>query len=142
VTILYDEPRLLLVPLDHRLAGKESVSLDDIAGEPIPKMPDPVWNAYWRIDPRPDGTPAPDGPLVGAIEDKNELIAAGQAVAIIPGGVPGGSIRPDLTTIPLHGVAPSHVILATRAADRSRLVAAFRRSAQHCLTGAGAETKA
>ncbi|HTU04611.1 MAG TPA: LysR family transcriptional regulator, partial [Trebonia sp.] len=31
VTILYDEPRLLLVPLDHRLAGKESVTLDDIA---------------------------------------------------------------------------------------------------------------
>jgi hypothetical protein len=56
--------------------------------------------------------------------------------------VPGGIIRPDLTTIPLHGVAPSHVILATRAADRSRLVAAFHRSAQDCLTGPGAETKA
>jgi DNA-binding transcriptional LysR family regulator len=77
VTILYDESRLLMVPADHRLAGKESVTLDDIADEPIPKMPDPAWNAYWRIDPRPDGTPAPDGPLVAAIEDKNELVAAG-----------------------------------------------------------------
>jgi DNA-binding transcriptional LysR family regulator len=134
VTILYDEPRMLLVPLDHRLAGKESVTLDDIAGEPIPRMPDPAWNAYWRIDPRPDGSPAPDGPLVGAIEDKNELIAAGQAVAIIPGGLPAGAIRPDLTTIPLHGVEPSHVVLATRAGDRSRLVAAFRKAAQDCLT--------
>jgi DNA-binding transcriptional LysR family regulator len=139
VTILYDEPRLLLVPVDHRLAGKESVTLDDIAGEPIPKMPDPVWNAYWRIDPRPDGTPAPDGPLVTAIEDKNELIAAGQAVAIVPGGIYGNNIRPDLTTIPLHGVAPSHVILATRAADKSRLVAAFRRSALDSLTGPSGE---
>jgi DNA-binding transcriptional LysR family regulator len=134
VTILYDEPRLLLVPVDHRLAGKESVTLDDIAGEPIPRLPDPVWNAYWRIDPRPDGSPAPDGPLVEAYEDKTELIAAGQAVAIIPGGIPAGSLRPDLTTIPLHGVEPSHVILATRAADRSRLVAAFRKSAHDCLT--------
>ena len=137
VTILYDEPRMLLVPLDHRLAGKESVTLDDIAGEPIPKMPDPVWNAYWRIDPRPDGSPAPDGPLVEALEDKTELIAAGLAVAIIPGGIPGGHFRPDLTTIPLHDVAPSHVVLATRAADRGRLVAAFRKSAQDCLTGPG-----
>jgi DNA-binding transcriptional LysR family regulator len=135
VTILYDEPRLLLVPLDHRLAGKESVTLDDIAGEPIPRMPDPAWNAYWRIDPRPDGSPAPDGPLVAAIEDKNELIAAGQAVAIIPGGLPAGTIRPDLTTIPLHGVEASHVVLATRAGDRSRLVAAFRKAAQDSLTG-------
>ena len=30
-----------------------------------------------------------------------------------------------------------HVVLATRAADRSRLVAAFRKSAQACLTGPG-----
>jgi DNA-binding transcriptional LysR family regulator len=135
VTILYDEPRVLLVPLDHRLAGKESVALEDIAGEPMPRLPDPMWNAYWRIDPRPDGRPAPDGPLVEAYEDKTELIAAGQAVAIIPGGVPAGSIRPDLTTIPLHGVEPSHVVLATRAGDRSRLVAAFRKSARDCLTG-------
>jgi DNA-binding transcriptional LysR family regulator len=137
VTILYDEPRLLLVPLDHRLAGKESVTLDDIAGEPIPRFSDPAWNAYWRIDPRPDGSPAPDGPLVNAIEDKNELVAAGQAVAIIPGGLPADSIRPDLTTIPLDGVDPAHVVLATRAGDRSRLVAAFRKSAHGCLPAPG-----
>jgi DNA-binding transcriptional LysR family regulator len=135
VTVLYDEPRVLLVPLDHRLAGKESVGIDDIAGEPIPRLPDPAWNAYWRIDPRPDGSPAPDGPLVEAIEDKNELIAAGQAVAVIPAGVATGSPRPDLTTIPLHGVEPSHVVLATRAGDRGRLVAAFRKCAQALLTG-------
>ncbi len=133
VTVLYDEPRVLLVPLDHRLAGKDSVSIDDIADEPIPRLPDPAWNAYWRIDPRPDGSPAPDGPLVEAIEDKNELIAAGQAVAVIPAGVAVGSPRPDLTTIPLDGVEPSHVVLATRAGDRGRLVAAFRKCAQALL---------
>jgi DNA-binding transcriptional LysR family regulator len=136
VTVLYDEPRVLLVPLDHRLAGKESVSIDDIADEPIPRLPDPAWNAYWRIDPRPDGSPAPDGPLVEAIEDKNELIAAGQAVAVIPAGIAVGSPRPDLTTIPLDGVEPSHVVLATRAGDGGRLVAAFRKCAQALLTGA------
>jgi DNA-binding transcriptional LysR family regulator len=139
VTILYDEPRLLMVPVGHRLAGKESVTLDDIAGEPIPKMPDPVWNAYWRIDPRPDGTAAPDGPLVAAVEDKNELVAAGDAVAIIPGGMHGIQPRPDLTTIPLCGVEPAHVVVANRADDRSRLVAAFRKAAQDCLALPAAE---
>jgi len=102
-------------------------------------MADPAWNAHWRIDPRPDGSPAPDGPFVAALEDKNELIASGQAVAIVPAGVYNGQVRPDLTTVPLHDVAPSHVILATRAGDRSRLVAAFRRSARECLTAPGAE---
>ncbi len=57
-------------------------------------------------------------------------------MAIIPAGV-RDSFRPDLTTIPLDGVEPSHVVLATRARDRSRLVAAFRKSTQDCLTGPG-----
>ena len=135
VTVLYDEPRELLVPLDHHLAGKESVTLDDIADEPLPRLPDPAWNAFWRIDPRPDGRRAPDGPSVSALEDKLELIAAGQAVAIVPAIAQTGRLRPDLTTVPLHGVEPSHVVLATRAGDHSRLVAAFRKSAEAHLTG-------
>jgi DNA-binding transcriptional LysR family regulator len=135
VTVLYAEPRLLLVPVDHRLAGKESVTLDDIADEPMPRLPDPAWNAFWRVDPRPDGNPAPDGPDIEAIEDKLELIAAGQVVAIVSAGLRSEALRPDLTTIPLHGVEPSHVVLATRAGDRNRLVAAFRKSAEAQLTG-------
>jgi DNA-binding transcriptional LysR family regulator len=137
VTVLYDEPRALLVPLDHRLAGKESVTLDDIAGEPLPRarQSDPAWDAFWRIDPRPDGSPAPDGPVIESVEDKIELVAGGQAVAIIPAVPRLNSLRPDLTTIPLEGVDPSHVVLATRAGDRSRLVAAFRKYTQAHLAG-------
>ncbi|GLW23670.1 LysR family transcriptional regulator [Microbispora triticiradicis] len=135
VTILYDEPKMLLVPIGHRLAGKESVTLDDIEGEPIPRFPDPEFDAYWRVDPRPGGRPAPDGPLVETIEDKLEHIAAGQAVAIVPAALYAAGIRPDLTTIPLHGVEPGHVVVATRAADRGRLVAAFHTSARDHLRG-------
>ena len=135
VTVLYDEPRVLMVPVDHRLAGKESVTIDDIADEPMPRTNDPLWNAFWRIDPRPGGSPAPSGPFVTAVEDKIELIAGGQAVAIIPASGRISGLRPDLTTVPLEGVEPSHVALATRPGDRGRLVTAFRKSAQAHLTG-------
>jgi DNA-binding transcriptional LysR family regulator len=136
VTVLYDEPRVVIVPRFHRLAGKESVTLDDIADEPLPKVrnPDPVWSAFWRIDPRPDGRPAPDGPLVDDAEQKLELIAAGEAVAISAGCHVVG-MRPDLTMIPIDGVEPCHVVLATRAGDRNRLVAQFRKIAEAHLTG-------
>jgi DNA-binding transcriptional LysR family regulator len=117
VTILYDEPRVLLIPRGHRLAGKESAALDDIADEPIPRLPDA------------------DGPLVNAVEDKLELIAAGQAVAIVSAGLRADSLHPELTTIPLDDVEPSHVVLASRADDRNRLVAAFSKCAHDCLTG-------
>jgi DNA-binding transcriptional LysR family regulator len=141
VTVLYDEPRVLVASVNHRLAGKESITLDDIADEPVARVrrSDPLWSAYWRIDPRPDGRPAPDGPLVEAVEDKYELIAAGQAVAITPAWRPN-SLRPDLTTIPLEGVEPSQVALATRAGDRNRLVAEFRKIARAHLTGETGES--
>ncbi|WP_406154373.1 LysR substrate-binding domain-containing protein [Streptomyces sp. NBC_01023] len=135
VTVLYDEPKLLLVPLGHRLADKESVTLDDIDEEPIPRFPDPQFDAYWRIDPRPGGRPAPDGPPAETIEDKLEYIAAGQAVAIVPAALYAAGVRPDLTTVPLHGVEPGHVVVATREGARARLVAAFRTSARDCLSG-------
>jgi DNA-binding transcriptional LysR family regulator len=136
VTILYDEPRVLVVPLDHRLAGKESITLDDIADEPMPRIrdSDPTWSAFWRVDPRPDGRRTPDGPFIDALEDKFEVIAAGQAVAITAGGSHISALRPDLTTIPLDGIEPSHVVVACRADDRSRLVAAFRKLAEAHIT--------
>ncbi|MFB9734087.1 LysR family transcriptional regulator [Streptomyces thermocoprophilus] len=139
VTVLYDEPRAVMMPLDHRLAGKESVTLDDIADEPMPMVrDDPAFNAYWRIDPRPDGRPAPDGPVVDMMEDKYELIADGRAVAIVPDSPRVRSIRPDLTTVPLEGVPPVHVVLATRAGERGRIVADLRRCAREKLGRASA----
>ncbi|MFI5734281.1 LysR family transcriptional regulator [Kribbella sp. NPDC051587] len=131
VTVLYDEPRMLLVPLDHRLADREFVTLDDFADEPLPRFPEPEWDAFWRIDPRPDGRPAPDGPQIATIDDKLELVAAGQIVAIVPGF--SARMRPDLVRIPLVGVAPAHVVLATRAGDCRRLVTDFRKHAEALL---------
>ncbi|MEO3798191.1 LysR family transcriptional regulator [Nonomuraea sp. B10E15] len=135
VTTLYDEPRVLLVARDHRLAGKERVTLDDIGDEALPRLPDTAWNAYWRIDPRPDGSPAPDGPLVEAPEEKFEIVAAGQAVAIVSAGLRAETLHPGLTSIPLEGVKPSQVALATRAGDGNPLLAPFLKAALTRLTG-------
>jgi hypothetical protein len=56
-------------------------------------------------------------------------------VAIVSAGLVASRMHPDVTAVPLDGVEPSHVVLATRAGDRGRLVAAFRRCARECLTG-------
>ncbi|MFI5897873.1 LysR family transcriptional regulator [Actinoplanes sp. NPDC051513] len=127
VTVLYAEPRVLLIPVGHRLAGKESVTLDNIAGEPLPRMAtDPVWNDFWRA-----GSTA-TGPLLTSVEDKAELIASGEMVAIVPAGL--ASYRPDLTEVPLHGVDPAHVVLATRADERGRLLTDLRKAVRAHLT--------
>ncbi|WBB78252.1 LysR substrate-binding domain-containing protein [Micromonospora sp. WMMD882] len=133
VTILFEEPRLLLVPVGHRLAGNEFATLDDIDNEPIPRSPDPEYDAFWRIDPRPGGRPAPDGPLVETIEDTLEHVAAGRAVVIIPPVGRSRGCRHDLVAVPLRGVEPCRVALLTRIAERNQLVAAFCAAARDCL---------
>ena len=137
VAILYDVPRVVLMPREHRLAGRQSVTIDDIADEPIPKFQDcdPAWNDFWRIDPRPDGRPAPEGPLFDNLDDGLELVAAGHAVAVTTGF--HKRLRPDITAVPLEGVEPGHMVLASRAGDRSRLVADFRKLAAAHFTAPG-----
>lgn len=134
VTVLYEEPRAVLVSREHRLAGKETVTLDDIADEPMPRLPgaDPVWTAYWRLEPRPDGGSAPEGPTIDALEDKFEAVAAGQAVAVAVAAA--AALRPDIVAVPLDGVEPSHVVLARRAEERNRLVTDFEKLAGQHLT--------
>jgi len=130
VTILYSEPRVLLVPRAHRLAAKESVALGDFADEPLVRYADAAYDAFWRIDPRPDGRPAPDGPLVETHADKLESIAGGRALALAPAGGGNITLRNDLVAIPVEGIEPCKVVMATRAGERSRLVTAFRESAR------------
>lgn len=133
VEVLREQPRVLVVRRDHPLAGKEQVALDDFAHEPLVRSVDPVRDAFWRVDPRPDGSRAPDGPLATEREDKFELIAAGEALTLIPEPGPDGLLRRDLTTVPVEGLDPVPLVVATRAGDRRPLTTAFVRLARQQL---------
>lgn len=138
VVVLFEVPRVLVVPVAHRLAGRASVTLADFEDEPLVRFPEEWWNTFWRIDPRPDGRPAPDGPLVEAALDRFELIAGGQGLAITVPGAPSTGFRSDLTTVAIKGVAPSQVVLATRRGEGGFLVQEFRTIAAQLLRSGGA----
>ncbi|MER5526287.1 LysR substrate-binding domain-containing protein [Streptomyces sp. NPDC002677] len=123
ITLLYDEPRVLLVPLGHRLAGKESVTLADFADEPLPRF-----TGADRIGANPAGH-TNLGALVDTLEDKLELVASGEVVSLAPAGF-RGNLRPDIVVVPVVDADPVQVVLATRAGDRHPLLPAFRRAAE------------
>lgn len=139
VTVLYSEARVLLVPASHRLAGKESVTADDLAAEPLvgcTGMGD-EWTTFWRLEPRPDSEPAPVGPtLAETYEDKLEAITEGTAIAIVPAGDRRSILRPGLVTVALDGIEPCQVVVVTRTTDTNPLVTEFVRSAKDLLVGA------
>ncbi|GLZ53549.1 LysR substrate-binding domain-containing protein [Actinomycetospora sp. NBRC 106378] len=129
---LGDEPRVLLVAADHRLAARASVRLADLADEPMPQLPDPdpEWAAFWRVDPRPDGRPAPAGPAVATPEDRLEAVAEGRAVALATAAVLDGHLRSDLVAVPVEDLGPVAVVLGVRAGDRRPLLETFVRIAR------------
>ncbi|MGW4059337.1 LysR family transcriptional regulator [Amycolatopsis sp. NPDC004747] len=124
VTPLYEEPRVLLVPTTHRLAGKEIVSVDDLGDEELVACA--VTPALWSV-PR-DGAPppAPDD----SFEDKLELVASGSSLAILPAGDHRPRLREDVTAIPIEGFAPCRVVVASRTRDPNPLVAPFHEAAR------------
>lgn len=141
VTVLYEEPRILLVPALHRLAGKAAVTPDDFVDEPLVACAGMAahWTGFWRLDPRPDGSRAPLGPLlVDTFEDKLEVVADGRAVALAPADDPRFSLRDDLASVSVTGIDPCEVAVATRSGDPNPLVARFRAAAKELLVRSSA----
>jgi len=123
---LYEEPRVVMLPVGHRFAGKESLSILDLATEPIARHDGAVaWDAFWRVDPRPDGRPAPDGPIVESVEEKLELVANGDCIAILPASAAHRYVRDDVVSILIHDISPSTVAIITRREHHPPILLAF-----------------
>jgi len=108
---MFTEPRVAVLPSDHRLAGKESIEVTDLAAEHLLNDPDAV--PEWRdiaVELR-DGT-APPGRSFASVEEKLERVAAGEGIAIIPNSTSEYYTRPGVTHIPVEGIGPNHVCLA------------------------------
>jgi DNA-binding transcriptional LysR family regulator len=137
VTVLYEEPRVLVMSADHHLAGRASVSPDDFVGDDSLICPHggtrqifPT-EAFQRSDPGPISS----GPVTESFEDRLELIASGQAIAVLPVGDRRTSLRDDLATVPVDGFPDSKVVVVTRIGAPNPLVFDFVKGARAHLTG-------
>jgi DNA-binding transcriptional LysR family regulator len=128
MTVVYEEPRMLVVPVGHRLAARASVTPEDLADErPFPcSAATTAWSAYQLLGPG----QLPAGPVVENFEDKLELVASGQAIAVLPTGDRRSTLRPDLATVPLEGAPTSKVVMASRVGDPNPLVRGFQMAAR------------
>jgi DNA-binding transcriptional LysR family regulator len=121
---MYTDPRVVALRADHRLAGKESVTIADLADEHLLQDPDAV--PEWRdiAVELMEGT-SPGYPHFSSVEEKLEHVAAGRGIAIIPASTAMYYNRPDVTHLPVEDLGPNHVSLAWIASRRSRAIAEF-----------------
>jgi DNA-binding transcriptional LysR family regulator len=121
---LFRDPRVAVLRADHRLAGKESVLVGDLADEHLLNNPDAV--PEWRdiaVELR-DGA-APRWQEFRSVEEKLEHVAAGRGIAVIPRSTSEYYTRPDVAHVPVEDLPPNEVCLAWVAARRSRLIFSF-----------------
>jgi DNA-binding transcriptional LysR family regulator len=115
---LFGEPRVALLSRDHRLAGKESVEIADLAGDGLLQNPAAV--PEWH-----DVLGAVDRPVSRTVEEKLEHVAGGRGIAILPLSAATFYSRADVVFSVISDIGPSEVCLAWAAARHDDLVEDF-----------------
>jgi DNA-binding transcriptional LysR family regulator len=147
--ILLVEPRVAVLPADHRLARRSTLCRADLAGEPMPRWTRPVdaaTAAHWTGS---EPTPASGlavralaGPPIGDINQLLDAVALGQAVAYVPESVGDRHRNPGVVCVPVEDLSPSQVVAAWPETCRSRAVAGFVRAAVEVASGRAGEATA
>ena len=123
VTPLYTEPRVAVLPVGHRLAGKEQVTEADLAGEPL----------IWPTDssPQPTRRPHPNaGYRVRGVDETLEQVGAGRGISFLARSATVFYSHPDISYVPVPDLAPDQVSLAVATSHTSPLVDDFLTAAQ------------
>ncbi|WP_436536778.1 LysR family transcriptional regulator [Actinoplanes sp. HUAS TT8] len=119
------EPRVVALPAGHRLAGKDTVRIADLGGEPLLQDPDavPEWRAVATV-------PAVPVPAL-AVEEKLEHVAAGRGIVVLPLSTVTFYTRPDVVHARIDDIADNQVCLAWLTGPRNPLVTEFASLALH-----------
>lgn len=111
---LLTEPVVAALPTTHRLSGKDSLHLTDLADEPLLQNPAAVPDWRHRV-----------GTILRTVEEKLENVAAGRGFVVLPRSTATFYTRQDITYIPLDDAAPSQVCLAWESTRRAPLIRKF-----------------
>ncbi|MGP3933624.1 LysR family transcriptional regulator [Nonomuraea sp. KM88] len=109
-TVVFAEPRGLMVPARHPFAERPSVSVEDLARATLIPMAGERIPQYWldAIYPRrtPSGLPIPQGPGAAFWQEAVSLVGAGKGVS--PASLKAARYysHPGVVTVPFHDAPP------------------------------------
>ncbi len=127
---LWSEPRVVVMPIGHRLAGKELVAITDLADDHLLQDPDAV--PEWRdLATELRDLRRPVTPQYRSVEEKLEDVAVGHGVIVLPLSVATYYTRADITYATIEDIAPDQVCLAWDSSRRHPLIAEYLAIATH-----------
>jgi DNA-binding transcriptional LysR family regulator len=120
---LLAEPRVAVLPAGHRLAGKDTITIADLADEHL--LQDPGAVPEWRDIATEMRTRRRSAPVFRTVEEKLEHVAAGHGIVLLPLSTAVFYTRPDITYSHVSDIPPNQVCLAWDATRRSPLIQDF-----------------
>src|ERR1700688_1570917 len=124
-SILFEDKRTLIVPIDHRLADNTLIYSEELALETLPTLPDDhqlgAWAAIHFPDHTPSGRPIARGPVVTTVRECLAVVESGKAVVIVGERLERYYSNPAIRYIEI-GVAPVETAFVRRRADRRRAI--------------------
>jgi DNA-binding transcriptional LysR family regulator len=124
VRALLAEPRVAALPAGHRLAGKDTITIADLADEHL--LQDPAAVPEWRdIATEMRTRRRSSVPVFRTVEEKLEHVAAGHGVVLLPLSTAVFYTRPGVAYSHVSDIAPNQVCLAWDATRRSQLIQDF-----------------
>ncbi len=131
------EPRVAVLASTHPLAGRETVSIAELADDPVleHRGASAEWQAFHDVDPRADGRRPRRGPAIDNIEEKLEQVAAGTAISFVPASAAAAVVHSGVRFVVVDDIPPTQVCLAWSRQRRSTVVDAFVRAVRASRTG-------
>ncbi len=123
---------MLAVASGHPLAGRDSVSLEELAGVPLLTIAGdlPPYRREAQSPARtPAGRPIRRGPEVTNMQEALMMVAAGQGALLTSAHTSTYHARPGVSYVPFADAEPVGYGLVWRAADNSGAVRAFAHAA-------------
>jgi DNA-binding transcriptional LysR family regulator len=124
VLIVNAEDRVFVLPAAHPLAGRNTLSMSDVAGQPwvaavaaVDGCEPTAWRDDWLMDPRPDGGPALVGATARTLDEWRESVASKEGISLCPASAERYYARPDLAFVPAADVPRATLAVAWRTGD-------------------------
>jgi DNA-binding transcriptional LysR family regulator len=125
VQALLAEPRVVVLPVGHRLAGKDTITIADLADDHLLQDPDAV--PEWRDIATEMRTRHRRGapPVFRTVEEKLEHVAAGHGIVLLPLSTAVFYTRPGIAYSHVSDIPPNQVCLAWDATRHSQVIQDF-----------------
>ncbi|CCK27696.1 LysR family transcriptional regulator [Streptomyces davaonensis JCM 4913] len=135
--VVAEEPRLLALPEDHRLAGRTEIDFADLLDEPFLALPPSAGplRDHWLALPERQGRPPRIGAEIAGTEETYEALVAGLGVCLVATGNAPLITLGGVVTRPVRGLSPSQYALAWRREDAGRVL--VRAYAEACARVVG-----